>query len=141
MPSFEVLLWMHLNHGYVHSTPEYFYMGRPVNKDEPYEKLIDPISRTNSKDWNSWCVYFMAGDMNLAFDNLPFYLPYCTFEHKGILKTYPLENLKHKISKYYGIWRKTTAATAAPVASSESNTSGRRGSDISNTASRPTGGP
>jgi hypothetical protein len=99
------ILDLHLLYGYVSATPEYFYMGRPVNKSASYEDLLD-ISKTYSPDkQNCWCIYFVSGNMEAAWNNLPFYLPYCTFEHKGILKFYVLEKLKQRISKYYGFRR------------------------------------
>ena len=93
---------MHLLFGYVQSTPDYFAMGRPVNKDAPYEDLIDIRITYPDDKQNAWLVFFLAGDMKKALDNLPFYLPYCTFEHKGNVKFYELEKLKQRISKIYG---------------------------------------
>jgi hypothetical protein len=99
---FYEILDLHLMFGHVQSTPDYFVMGRPVDKDASYADLID-IRITYPEDkQNSWCCYFLAGNMYKALHSLPFYLPYCTFEHKGNLKFYELEKLKQRISKHYG---------------------------------------
>jgi len=100
--TFYYILDSHLLNGYVSASPDHFFMARPVDRDAPYDDLID-ISKTYSPEsQDCWCIYFVSGNMKKAFDNLPFYLPYCTFERNGSLKFYLLEKLKQRISKYYG---------------------------------------
>ena len=101
--AFYYILDLHFLHGYVYSTPDYFAMGRPVDKEVVRDDLIDPRVTSPKERQNCWFIYYVSGNMVKAFDNLPFFLPYCLFERKGILKFYKLEKLKHRISKSYGI--------------------------------------
>jgi len=97
------LVDLHFMFGYVQATPDYFIMGRPVNKEAPHQDLVDIRITYNEHKQNSWFIYFLSGDMNKALDNIPFYLPYCTFEHKGSLKSYSLDKFKQRIRRTYGI--------------------------------------
>jgi hypothetical protein len=108
---FYQILDLHLMFGYVHATPDYFVMARPVPKDVPVDDMIDITNVYPSADCNAWCIYFYSGDMQKVFDNIPFSLPYIVFERNGRPKIYLLDKLKQRISKTYGIISETTCSS------------------------------
>jgi hypothetical protein len=110
---FYKVLDLHLMFGYVHATPDYFVMARPVPKSITYDDMIDITKVYNSSECDSWCIYFYAGNMQKVFENLPFSLPYIVFERKGSTKIYLLEKLKQRISKTYGFQAKDAPSTAS----------------------------
>jgi len=97
----ELFLILH----YVRSDHRYFIMAKPVNKDligtaESW-KIVDPLYRFNEDECNAWHVYLTAGEGKYLFDDLPkdlAHLKYVTYERKNILRCFPLETLKKKLT-------------------------------------------
>lgn len=82
---------LHLMHGFVHSTPAYFIMGRPVIRTAPAWQIVDPAHTFARADCDTWMVYLAAGDLGRAWDVLPWPLPWLAFERKNELRFLPAE--------------------------------------------------
>ena len=98
---FHQVLDLHLLNGYVHSTPDYFIMARPVNMRAPKADIINPHFIFQNNEWNCWFVYFYTGNIKNVFTNMPFSLRYCSFEHRNKLKVHSLAKYQTKLN--YGI--------------------------------------
>lgn len=84
--TFEEDLRLHLKFSYVHSTPEYFIMGRPVTMDAAYSDITDPIVQFSEPD--AWWVYLASGDLKSFFTIKPFDLPYVGWERDNKARFY-----------------------------------------------------
>lgn len=80
--TFEEDLWLHLAHGYVHSTPGLFVMGRPVRRQADYRDITNPAHRFTDPD--SWWIHAAAGDVALLPVLLPYHLPWIGWERSNI---------------------------------------------------------
>lgn len=103
--SFQTYLDWHLENGFVFSTPDFFIMGRRVNKDH-IERLGIDFCPTYEMFADCWYVHAMAGDISKAWDILPYPLPYIAFERKRgetleltCVKTERMKRLSHAIPK------------------------------------------
>lgn len=67
--SFHLDHWLHLMHGYVVSTPSLFAMFRPVWRNWPAERLLDPSQ--SDPDGDTWWVWLVAGDPAMLFEAVP----------------------------------------------------------------------
>ena len=74
---FEDYLHWHFVHGFVHSTPRYFVMGRAVQLGTDFTEHLR-VCEKGLED--CWYVHAMAGDMRRAWEVLPYELPYIAFE-------------------------------------------------------------
>ena len=100
----EMVRWYCLN-GFVHSTPSFFVMGRPVPKLAPPDEILSPtIFRPNCCD--AWYCHAVAGDMSKAWTMLPWELPWMCFDRqtgnhqdKG-LRFYRLDKLRSLSSSF-----------------------------------------
>jgi hypothetical protein len=84
--------------GHVVATPKYFIMGRPVNRESPYECIVDPSFPFHESDWNCWHIYLMAGDLRKCFDFYPFPLEWASWERKNVLRFFKMETIKNKVT-------------------------------------------
>lgn len=80
--SFGWYISWHLEHGFVFSTPEYFIMGRPMHYFEKgkLRQDIENLTTHPLEKANLWYIHAMAGDMNKAWDILPYPLGYIAWE-------------------------------------------------------------
>jgi hypothetical protein len=80
--SFDEDLFHHLRHGYVISTPQFFALLRPVQRDWPIAWLREPwrIDRQG----NCWWLWLLAGDLVAGAQALPFPLPYIGYERENV---------------------------------------------------------
>jgi len=83
--TFEEDLALHLEFGFVFSTPAFFIMGRPVRKDAPHGLILDPTYTFACRERDCWHVYCAAGDLGAAWSILPWSLPWLSFERKNEL--------------------------------------------------------
>lgn len=74
-------LEMHLQHGYVVSTPDCFAMARPVWRDWAYRHLANPEMTAPGGD--CWWIWILAGDMKTALWWLPEKKPWIGYERKN----------------------------------------------------------
>lgn len=89
--TFWEVLDFYLAHGWVHSTPDFFVMGRPVSREWPDEVIVDPIHNEEfelTKRHDCWHIALMAGDLVAARNMLPFPLPFVSFERRNELRFY-----------------------------------------------------
>lgn len=85
---------LHFLHGFVHSTPDYFIMGRAVVKCAPPALIVDPQHRFSRAVCDAWMVYLAAGDLGKAWDVLPWPLPWLVFERNNELRFVPADAMK-----------------------------------------------
>lgn len=74
-------LHAHLACGYVHSTPDYFVMARPVLSTARPEEIANAFKTWSEPD--AWFIWLMAGDMTKAWGRFPFELPLIGFSRRG----------------------------------------------------------
>lgn len=86
--TFDQDLQLHLAHGFVFSTPEFFIMGRAVFSKGTREMLVDPRVRFTPDICDAWMIYLMAGDCTKAWSIMPWRLPRFVFERKNELRVY-----------------------------------------------------
>lgn len=91
--TFQEDMELHLISGYVVSTPDYFVMARPVNKDADPARIVDPNVMFNKEEWDCWHIYLYAGDIVKAWDKDTLHLPFVSFERKNRLRIYPMERI------------------------------------------------
>lgn len=84
--TFEQDLALHMEFGYVYSTPRYFVMFRPVDRKAPQGLILDPSYTFPNVDCDCWHVYLAAGDLGAAWEVLPWKLEWMSFERKNILR-------------------------------------------------------
>ena len=77
---FAAMLESHYQHGFVFSTPEFFIMGRPVDREEAYNLIREPSYTFPPNRCDAWWIYAMAGKVEKAWSILPYSLPYIGFE-------------------------------------------------------------
>lgn len=92
--TFEHDLMAHFENGYVHSTPEYFIMGRPVNKDAPGYELYDITHTPPREQQNAWLVWLYSGSITHALRQMPYRLPWVVFQRKNELRVYPMDRFE-----------------------------------------------
>lgn len=87
-------LSLHLHFGFVHSTPDYFIMGRPVLKAAPIEQIVNCRHIFTGITCDCWHVYLACGDIARAWEVLPWPLPWISFERKNELRFHELERIR-----------------------------------------------
>lgn len=85
---------LHLMHGFVFSTPEFFIMGRPVLSSAPAEMVVTPSVQWPRESCDCWHIYLFAGDMTKAWTILPWQLPKISFERKNELRFYRFRDIR-----------------------------------------------
>jgi hypothetical protein len=77
--TFDFYVRWHLQHGFVFSTPDYFIMGRAVNREFVTNNglTLDPQA---AEHCDTWYIHAMAGNMTRAWDILPCSLPWLAWE-------------------------------------------------------------
>lgn len=93
--SFEEDLHLHLQTGYVFSTPTLFLMGRPVRRKAPTRWIVDPHHVFQNPD--AWLIYLAAGNMAEFFEKEPYELPWVGWEKRNVLRFYPMASIKGKL--------------------------------------------
>ncbi len=81
--SFGWYISWHMEHGFVFSTPDYFVMGRPIRiykLKEQTQEAIDRMLIFEKQEANCWYIHAMSGDMNRAWDILPYPLGQIAWE-------------------------------------------------------------
>lgn len=95
--SFKQDLELHLQHGWVVSSPKFFGMARPVAYwNWSNAEILDP-SHNPDDEKDCWHIWLLAGDVSEALKFLPFHLPYISFERKNVLKMYSFDRFVSKL--------------------------------------------
>jgi hypothetical protein len=90
--TFEDDLFLHLQYGFVFSTPTAFIMGRPVRHDANAAEIKDPTIQFTDPD--GWWVYLAAGEsIPLFFEHEPYALPWIGWERKNKPRWYRREGV------------------------------------------------
>lgn len=85
---------LHMKHGFVFSTPDYFIMGRPVNSKAAEAQIVDPACTFKPEECDCWHVYLMAGDVTKVWNIMPYPLPKVSFERRNELRFYTLDSIR-----------------------------------------------
>jgi hypothetical protein len=100
--SFEFYCDWHFKHGFVFSTPEFFIMGRQINKAWAEEWNAIPFDEITITP-DTWYLHAFSGDMSKAWSILPWELPWIAFERvregKRELTIVPFEQIKRLTMK------------------------------------------
>lgn len=70
----------HFINGFVFSTPEFFIMGRPINKGYCERNGVPLCPPETGQYADTWYLHAFAGDMQKAWSILPYPLPYIAWE-------------------------------------------------------------
>jgi hypothetical protein len=89
----------HLLNGHVHSTPEYFIMGRKVRSGADYADIINPYVKHDNPD--CWLVWLYAGNMKKAFEAADVQLPMVAFEKRNRLKFYSWDVIRKRTERFF----------------------------------------
>jgi len=89
----------HLLNGHVHSTDQYFIMGRKVRRDAPHADIVNPWVKHANPD--CWLVYLHAGNMRLAFEAADVRLPWVAFEKRNRLKFYTWDLIHKRTERFF----------------------------------------
>lgn len=84
----------HLGLGFVYSTPDFFVMGRPVQRSAPAHLIIDPSVSFERSVCDCWHVYLAAGNLGKAWGILPWPLEWLSFERKNELRFYKASDIR-----------------------------------------------
>lgn len=85
---------IHLDCGFVFSTPDFFVMGRPVRKYAPLEQILDVTHHFDPATCDTWYVFQMAGDIRKVWSILPQELPWVCWHREGDLEPDGTERLR-----------------------------------------------
>lgn len=91
--TFEQDLAWHLDNGFVFARPDFFVMGRPVNRHASPSLIVGQY-RFPSATADCWHVYLMAGNVARAWGMLPWELPWVSFERSNVLRFHRLEAIR-----------------------------------------------
>lgn len=97
--SFKEDLEAHLLHGYVHSTPDFFAMGRAVVSSATPADIVNPWVNWPREECDAWLVYLMAGNLAKATACVPYPLPKIGWERKNVLRFYPADRAKELLER------------------------------------------
>lgn len=79
-------LELHLLNGFVFSTPEFFIMGRAIERSAAHALIVNPAHRFQAELCDCWHIYLMSGSMVKAWSIIPWQLPWFSFERKNELR-------------------------------------------------------
>jgi hypothetical protein len=91
--TFEADLTWHLENGFVFSRPDFFVMGRPVNRHASPALIVGQY-RFPSVVADCWHVYLMAGNVARAWSMLPWELEWVSFERGNVLRFHRLASIR-----------------------------------------------
>lgn len=92
--TFDQDLLLHYLHGFVFSTPKFFIMGRPVDKDADPAQILNPAHTFDRRVVNCWHIYLLSGQPAAAWGIMPWPLPWFSFERRNDLRFYPSERIR-----------------------------------------------
>lgn len=98
--SFDEDLRLHMRHGFVFSTPEFFIMGRPVVSLAHNDLITDSAHQFPVQDCDCWHVALFAGDIDKAWPVLPWELPLMSFQRRNDLRIVSLAALR-RLSRFH----------------------------------------
>jgi len=86
-------LHAHYKHGHVHSTPDYFAMGRKVYRFAQPKDIINPWFNLWESPPDCWHLYLFTGDVRKAFLAADVQLPHVSFERRNRLRFYTWDEI------------------------------------------------
>ena len=99
--SFNLDIYFHRRSGYVIDTPDYFLMGRPVQKHAPEHLIRDPAIRFSSAIADAWFIWIFVGDIKMMLHLAPFPLPYVGWSRRhGPIRWYTCEEALSRVKRY-----------------------------------------
>ncbi len=98
--TFAADLYAHFETGYVAATPEFFIMGRGVDRYADPEDIADPWHAFLRSRQNCWLVYAFAGSRQNFLSFLPYRLDWTCFQRRGKpLRFYSFEKICNSIAR------------------------------------------
>lgn len=94
--TFDEDFYLHLQYGFVFSSPDGFIMGRPVARMAREELVRDPGHIFATPD--TWLVYLAAGSVKNFWRHLPYPLPFVGWERSNVLRFYPSDRVRKACS-------------------------------------------
>jgi hypothetical protein len=96
--SFREDLDAHLQHGFVWSSPDEFWMCRGVNKNADASLIVNPWHAFPRESQNAWLIYLLAGRnqsemLYRAARMMPYRLEWIGWEKRNILRFYRCKKL------------------------------------------------
>ncbi len=73
------VVW-HMIHGFVFSAPDFFIMGRAINKAYAERNGLELVPHEEAPMADTWYLHAFSGDMAKAWSILPYPLPYIAWE-------------------------------------------------------------
>lgn len=96
--TFDEDLRLHLENGYVVSTPDFFVMARPVWRGMNEFLIVNPAEGCHPAFRDCWHVYLLAGSIQKALTALPYDLPWMSWERGNVLRFFRLDSIRRRIS-------------------------------------------
>lgn len=84
----------HLLNGFVFSTPDFFIMGRAVERDAAPTLILDPLHAFPRESCDCWHIWLFAGNMERAWSIMPWSLKWFSFERKNELRFYSADAIR-----------------------------------------------
>ena len=81
--SFDEDLCAHISTGYVVSTPEYFLLGRAVDRFADPALIENPWHKFPREDHNTWLVYLFLGKRRNFLNFVPYSLKWLAWQRRG----------------------------------------------------------
>ena len=99
----ECLHQYHL-HGFVHSTPDYFIMAKPISRGAMNEEILNSSKFWDRNTQDCWYIRYASGNIAKATELWPYFLPYVGFHrmHNGenSLRIYGFRNINRVIEHF-----------------------------------------
>lgn len=93
--SFDQYVAIHIDRGFVFSTPDFFVMGRPVCRQWRKEDVFDADQSAPRAVADGWFIHAMAGDTGKAWSILPWPLGWIGFQRfDNVLRWVPTEVIR-----------------------------------------------
>ncbi len=92
--TFDEDVLLHLQFGFIFSTPEFFIMGRPVDSTAPAADVVNPGVSFPPESCDCWHIYLMAGNCGKAWSIMPWHLPLVSWERRNELRFYSAKEVE-----------------------------------------------
>ncbi len=117
-PFFRYVGMHQFNGGYMFYDTDYFIMGRPVwvNIADPQLTRADvtnPEKQYLRGNQNTWFIWLYAGDVQKAFTNFPYWLPWFAYERRDNFHISDLDKTMLKLKKGSRHGKRTKTTTPA----------------------------
>lgn len=113
--SFEQDLALHVQHGYVWSSPRAIVMARLVHSSWPFADFADLTRTAPESDADTWFVYLAAGDLAEFFRVMPFAKDFVCFYRRRSPRFHLLEPLQRRCLSISSSRNRPALAVTSPA--------------------------